>query len=168
MYFHTILNSLLHLLEHILYSYNHECISSTLLSTNAFWLIYPVFTALHMNATCMVWQAHAMWPEAGTKLLGHKLKTSRSQNFTAVFSFTLSPGSLWEPGAEGGIRADNQWCPNHIPAALLSMQNLDHSWQCHPFSSFWHSAPLVGWSGDMSMGDHIFHSVTTSELEGIE
>lgn len=60
MYFHTILNSLLHLLEHILYSYNHECISSTLLSTNAFWLIYPVFTALHMNATCMVWQAHAM------------------------------------------------------------------------------------------------------------
>lgn len=114
------------------------------MTLHTFWLIYPVFAAFHTDAICTAWQARTVWPEAGTGHLGHKLKRSRSQNFTAVFSFTLSPGSLWRlslSGAKWWQGGGRQQFPNHSMAALWSVWNLGHSRQWHPSLSWWLSAP---------------------------
>ena len=106
-----------------------------------FWLIYPLFTAFHTAVICMAWQVHALWPEAGTGHLDHKLKTSRSQNVTAVSSLALCPGSLWRPGAKGWQGVGAQRCTNLSPAALWPVWDPGSSWRCHLSSAWWCAAP---------------------------
>lgn len=76
-----------------------------------------VFIVFHKDAICMAWQARALWPEAGTGHLGHKLNRSRSQKITAASSLPLCPGSLWRPGSERqqGAGAQQCWISPQLP-----------------------------------------------------
>lgn len=80
------------------------------------WLIYLLFTAFHTDAICMAWQARALWPEAGTGHLGHKLKTSRSQNITAVSPLHLLPWPSLEARSQGVAGYEGSVVPKSLPS----------------------------------------------------
>lgn len=124
MYFHCSPNSLFYLLEHTILFCVHDYISSSVLCQHTHSGYFILFSLLSVEAQS-AW--HGRLQEAGTAHLGHKLKTSRSQNTTAASSLTLCPGSLWRSGAKW-------WCwgwvsavPKSLPSCSVSSAEPGHS-----------------------------------------